>query len=192
MNLLAKTEQLWSKCVKDSLARSHTMESLGMPFDWLAHANTLWAHEIERIKTQLAPKYFELEEALRSSKIIKEKCKNIEFSGKWVLITLRPEEGAINLHRFIYDVNVLAQKPLFIEGEWVFEQCGDNEESVGKGFHSHLLMNCKAYVNVKDITTACGFIKYNCIIQVGSKKGQKFIRTDTDFVCLTVYMLHIT
>lgn len=179
MNLLAKTDQLWTMCIKEAIKRQKINDEIGVPFDYMEYANLLWKQELDRIKNQLAPKYFELEAVLQTAKIIKNKNLN-SLSSKQCLLSLRPEDNAVNLHKFIYDVNLVAKKSLFLEGEWVFEQCSETKENAGKGFHAHLLMVCKNYVNVKDIVNACNFIKYNCKIQVGDKKGKKFLHTEKD------------
>lgn len=168
MNLLQKTEQIWNSCV----SRAGKLQQPEM-------AEMFWKMEINRLKNNLAPKYFELKQALEDAKIMK--SSGTPSNDTWCLITLRPEDGAVPLHRFIYDVDIFCKKSLFLDGEWVFEQCGENDSESGKGFHAHCLMKCKSYVNVKDIINAYKFIKYNCIIQVGRKDGKtKFIRNDKD------------
>lgn len=187
MNLLQKTEQLWTKCIKKAVERKFQMEELQQPFDYMEYAEGLWKQELIAIKTRLAPKYMELEAVLKECNIIK-KDNSTPIEGRYCMITLRPEEGAVNLHRFIFDVKELAHKNLFNKGEWVFEQSGETEEEAGKGFHAHMLMSVKDYVQVKDILNACKFIKYNCMIQVGRKTGQKFIRGEKDLNFATNYI----
>lgn len=103
-----------------------------------------------------------------------------KLSDKWVLITLRPEDGATSLSNFIYDVNTLLGKNMFLKKEWCYEQTGKTEEEQGKGFHCHILATVKNYVNVADIVKATGFIRYNCLTQIGSKNGKKFLHDERD------------
>lgn len=189
MNLLAKTDQLWTMCVKQAIDQKFRMEQIGQEFDYMDHANKLWDQQLDRIRNQLAPKYHELEAVLRTANIIKNKDLN-SLNGKHCFITLRPEPGAINLHRFIFDVKKFADKDLFLSGEYVFEQKGYTEEEMGIGFHAHLLMSCKDYVQVKDIINAYKFIKYNCVIQIGDKKDKKkkFLRTEKDLEFVKNYI----
>lgn len=178
MNLLAKADQIYSKCVKEAVELSNS----GIGLNGLSiaeYSNLLWDKEMNRIRQRLAPKYHELREVLTECKILKEKKEN-SLPTKWVLITLRPEDGACHPSKLLLDTEKLANKSLFTQGEWTIEQTGESPNEAGKGFHTHLLMECKSYVNVKDIITACNFIKYNCIIQIGRKTGVKFLRNQQD------------
>lgn len=137
-----------------------------------------WKAELEKIKKDIIPKYFELKNLLEEEGVIRKDNDGLE--GKWAMITLRPEPGVCKIHTFINDCSKFFGKALFLEKSYVFEQTGKTIEEAGQGFHCHGIVKCKNYVNVKDITTAYTFIPYNCILQIGSKTGKKFLHSQKD------------
>jgi len=183
MNLLAKTDEIYRRIVAkanhDYFADETFVNQMG---GLKTYTKILWDKEMDRIR-QLAPLYHELKQVLTDEKIISNKNDNPDrLPNKWCLLTLRPENDVVPLKSFITDVEKLTKKTAFINGYYCFEQTGESNEDSGKGFHAHLLLKCKDYIKgVKDILQQTNFIKYNCMIQVGSKKGKKFILDKTNF-----------
>lgn len=167
------TEKLYRECCK----RVARMELLDPSINY--HERVDLEFEAERQAfIRLKPKITAMMEAYREVGLLGKQPIGLE--GKWVFVTLRPEEGATDLRNFINDCYVFVNKGMFLQKEYVFEQTGKTEESAGTGFHCHILANVKSYVNVKDIITAWSFVKYNVIIQIGSKTGKKFLKDETD------------
>lgn len=68
---------------------------------------------------------------------------NDKISGKWFFITLRPEKK--HEHRFNdfkQEVMEYLKRTMFIDWTMVFEQKGETEETLGEGYHCHILSRC--------------------------------------------------
>jgi len=138
---------------------------------------------LEHIERNLAPLCRELRTLLIKEEIMAPPDHPLDLVGKWAWITLRPEPGAVPLKTFVSDIAKVAAKNLFTEGSWVYEQVGKTAEEAGEGFHTHMLMRVKDYVQVKDILNALKFISYRCQKQIGND-NKKFIwkQKDLDFL----------
>lgn len=178
MNLLQQTEKIYKNCwCRATLDEANGVIPEGYSFaEWV---ELKWKNEMINIKEILAPKYHELKQILVESRICSSDDESLQ--GRFALITLRPEENTVSLSAFKNDIKKLVDKSLFLDYHYVLEQTGKSEEEMGRGFHTHILAKLKKHTNVQHITTACNFIKYNCIIQVGSKNGKKFLKTKNDY-----------
>lgn len=82
-------------------------------------------------------------------------------------ITIRPDETKISFPDFYHEIYKLVQRKCFINFKLSFEQKGTNEESMGKGFHVHIIAYMKqpSKKNVlRDIySTVKSYTAYNCI-----------------------------
>lgn len=88
-------------------------------------------------------------------------------SEKYYFITIRPDETKINFLQFYKNIYNLIQRKCFISYKLSFEQKGTDNESMGKGFHVHIIANMKQqspgnvlrdiYSSVKEYTA------FNCI-----------------------------
>jgi len=144
---------------------------------------------LEHIEKNLAPLCRDLRTLLIKEEIMAPPDHPLDQVGKWVWITIRPEQGVVSLMTFVSDVTKLAAKNLFTEGSWVYEQVGKTAEEAGDGFHVHMLMKVKDYVQVKDILNAVKFISYKCQTQIGEKdKNKKFVWKQKDLDFLQNYM----
>jgi len=173
VNLLERVDRELRACEKEAMRVCH----LDPNINYHERVRLEWQTKLDRIKF-IAPFYNDMEDALREVGILK--TEDNKLSKKYAMITLRPEEGICKFHTFKYDCEKFFKKSLFINYELAYEQIGTTVDDTGKGFHCHAIVCVKDYVNVKDIITAYKFIPYNCIIQIGSKSGTKFIRTERD------------
>lgn len=99
--------------------------------------------------------------------------------GKHCLITIRPPTGTC-FTTFRMGVERYVKRGLFIKGEYAFEQCGESEDTLGNGFHVHILANVKDYVQFKELNRDVHKdIQGDFMFQVGNDK-KKFLRTPTD------------
>lgn len=99
--------------------------------------------------------------------------------GKYCLITIRPPDGTC-FFNFKTEVERYIKRPYFISGEYAFEQCGENAEDVGNGFHVHILACVKDYVQFKELNRDVHKdVSGDFMFQVGNEK-KKFLRTQTD------------
>lgn len=177
MNLLQQTEKIYKSCWKSAMT-DDLLNQIPEGFTFSEWLERKWKMEMGIIRKQIIPKYHELKQVLIEGKVMKSDEEKIK--DRWALITLRPEPNSCNLQQFIKDVNKVVNKSLIIECEYAFEQTGDNDNNIGQGFHVHILAKLRENCNVQHIITACKFIKYNCIVQVGSKTGKKFLSTNSD------------
>lgn len=99
--------------------------------------------------------------------------------GKYCLITIRPPHGSC-FTTFRLGVERYVKRPYFLNGEYAFEQCGENEDEIGNGFHVHILARVKEYCQFKELNRDVHKdIQGDFMFQVGSDK-KKFLRTQTD------------
>lgn len=82
-------------------------------------------------------------------------------------ITIRPDEKKITFQKFYDDIYKLVQRKCFLSFKLSFEQKGTDNDSIGKGFHVHIIATMKQtspgnvlrdiHSSVKDYTA------FNCI-----------------------------
>jgi len=90
----------------------------------------------------------------------------------WYSINIRPKPG-VYFKDFLYLCHEFCKRKMFIHGEYVFEQKGESEETMGEGFHMHLTAICK-YAKSKILTdTLSTFKKY------AEPQGIKIIKIKT-------------
>lgn len=78
------------------------------------------------------------------------KKNEMKLTGKWFFITLRPENK--HEHRFIEfkpQVEEYLKRSMFEEWLAVYEQKGENIETLGKGFHVHIVAKCADWATKK-------------------------------------------
>lgn len=72
------------------------------------------------------------------------------------MITIRPDDTKAKLVDFIDKVQTLTSRKCFIEGKYSYEQKGTDSESLGSGFHVHIVarmsQNSKGQV-LRDVTS---------------------------------------
>lgn len=68
-----------------------------------------------------------------------------KISGNWMWITLRPADE--HKHRFADFRNLVENtylnRAMFLDKIWVWEQKGETPETIGKGYHVHILANMR-------------------------------------------------
>lgn len=71
----------------------------------------------------------------------------VERMGKevtnWFFITIRPDETKCNFDEFYDIVRKYCQRKFFYEFTLSFEQKGIDDDSIGKGFHVHIVANTR-------------------------------------------------
>lgn len=105
--------------------------------------------------------------------------------GRWYMLTTRPPPGC-NWPRYLHAIETFVSKygGQWCEWEYAFEQTGTSLETMGTGFHCHILFNTNK-VNyypshiLRDAKASFPFIAANCI-QVDSivniTKAKQYIR----------------
>jgi hypothetical protein len=58
---------------------------------------------------------------------------------EWIFITINPKPD-IKLEDFINKIKSLTKWKIFQKGYYVFEQRGENDASIGDGFHAHIML----------------------------------------------------
>lgn len=59
----------------------------------------------------------------------------------WYHISIRPNDNNISFEDFYEFIRKLIERKCFIQYHAVFEQKGENEQDLGKGFHTHIVAN---------------------------------------------------
>lgn len=73
-----------------------------------------------------------------------------KITGKWFFITLRPEKK--HEHRFTdfkAEVMEYLKRTMFVDWSMVFEQKGETQETIGEGYHCHILCKCADWATKK-------------------------------------------
>lgn len=102
------------------------------------------------------------------------------LGDRYALITMRPEDGTC-LVWFEQALNDLQHQPWIKNAEYHMEQVGDTDETLGNGFHAHMV--CKVTKTkragdiVKDLVKH--FEPVRVMIQIGNNKN-KFLKTERD------------
>lgn len=144
--------------------------------------------KFERLNVQWTEKY--LVPMLEEEGAIKPKIKKLD--GNFLFITLRPSDEhkeRFSEFRHIVEKDYLKRR-MFINGTYCWEQKGENEADLGKGYHIHILALCRA-----------GLMKTQCIKDTKSTfkkflKGDvpeafvevKYVRDTDDYKKIETYM----
>ena len=105
--------ELRKRKIKKILEQQYTLETLGLKYKDL---KMIAAHNAAKIKLATA----------------------IEHNNLFCFITINPKPG-ITLPQFIKKIEKLANRSIFTECTYVYEQRGKTESEMGKGMHAHLL-----------------------------------------------------
>lgn len=117
---------------------------------------------------------------------------NNKLAENWLWITLRPppeKEKEFNEFKYICEKDYLSRK-MFLGGQYCYEQKGDTPESMGKGYHIHILAQCRVGLMknqvIKDSkSTFRKWLKgevYDAFVDVD------YVRTESDFNRIEMYM----
>lgn len=184
MNALSLLNGIRKKAIQNAVKES----SMGGDF------TESYEREIERAFYNLEEScklYSRLEDLLIKYKITKGRTLE-ELQGNWFFISLRPpphmEDTFEDFHETVSKAYV--PRKMFLNGSYCFEQCGKTLEELGKGFHCHLLMNCRKGLMktqvVKD--TKSTFRKYLRGEVPDAFVDVKYIRTEADWNRCVAYM----
>lgn len=66
----------------------------------------------------------------------------IQDSAHWYLITIRPADNSVDFNVFRAKVEQFLQRKMFINYHYSFEQKGTSYETLGGGFHVHIVAQC--------------------------------------------------
>lgn len=114
-----------------------------MKQDIMAHSRycndpELNAKQAELIET-VAVNEFEENCKLGIKLMIRFKQLSDELNKQMYFITIRPNEKLITFHKFYELVSKYIARNCFIDWKLTFEQKGDDDKSLGTGFHVHIL-----------------------------------------------------
>lgn len=102
----------------------------------------------------------------------------LTWPDKAIFITIRPNpDVSWDTFRAICDKYV--SRKMFISGTYSFEQKGESEDTLGKGFHIHLVVKSKdnlAQVLKNTINTFKHVAAANCVKVLDTSNGQKLIQ----------------
>ena len=90
--------------------------------------------------TERCPKKLS-QQLIIENKMMKEELK------EWIFITINPKDD-ISITDFKNKIDSITKWKCFYKGFYVFEQRGENENEIGKGMHSHIML-CKYNVERK-------------------------------------------
>lgn len=102
------------------------------------------------------------------------------LSERYALITIRPADGTCLVWFEQAVANFLEHRPWVLGAEYHFEQTGDVFETMGVGFHVHMVVRCKKSIRATEILkdVASDFeCKYS--VQIGNNRN-KFLKTERD------------
>jgi hypothetical protein len=94
--------------------------------------------EFEKYGIEEVHKIFEWHEMKRIEKL--KELKNIEINKEWYFLTINPRPE-ITLKEFMKTIQKAVLKRWITYYIFVIEQRGENEEELGKGFHTHIIFN---------------------------------------------------
>lgn len=123
-------------------------------------------------------------EILESEGMISHSREPRSLPEKWCLITIRPDETP-NIPNFHDALRCGLAKALFLDYMYAFEQKGESTETMGQGFHVHILAKVTETTRVQNIVAALQnkrspLSKYNFVLQVGNGRN-KFIPDETGY-----------
>lgn len=102
--------------------------------------------------------------------------------NKWCMITIRPDKTP-NIQSFHNALRCGLAKPLFLEYTYAFEQKGETVETMGKGFHVHIVAKVRDGTRTQNIIAALTnkrspLGRYTFQLQIGNGRS-KFIPDET-------------
>lgn len=124
-------------------------------------------HEINLLRTdvKIAKK---IQDMLIEEGIMNKEKNNDKLSdNNYWFITLRPNIGSFEHFKNVFELTYLPSLN-FHEYIYCYEQKGENIESIGTGFHVHLIIHLNEYIQLKDLVrkSKCQWSKY-----FGKSKG---------------------
>lgn len=103
--------------------------------------------------------------------------------GQYCLITVRPVAGTCLVY-FEKAIATFMERPFIIGAEYHFEQVGTTPETMGDGFHCHMILHTKSSKRANEIMKDLrGDLECECSIQMGKEIGKKkyyFLKTEKD------------
>ena len=105
--------------------------------------------------TEFCIKFYE-EQDKKKYDMLKGKMGNIPKNDKnYYFLTVNPDTTKIPLPVFMKAIQKAVSKRWISYYEWVIEQRGENEEELGKGYHTHIIFNkgikhCKVVLEMKN------------------------------------------
>lgn len=98
---------------------------------------------------------------------------------RYALITIRPEPGTCLVY-FEKAVKEFMERPWVLGAEYHFEQTGQDEATMGDGFHVHIVAKCKKSIRATEIIAhAARDFECKHTIQIGNQRN-KFLKTERD------------
>lgn len=77
-----------------------------------------------------------------------------KLTGKWFWITLRPSpEHRNRFVEFKQQTFKYLERTMFIKWKLAFEQKGETEETMGEGYHVHIIAQCANWCSIKKMVT---------------------------------------
>lgn len=142
-----------------------------------------------RLQCRLAVKLRDIaiEEGLLKSSTPPSLEESPKLADRYALITIRPIEGTCLVY-FEKAIATYMERPWVHGAEYHFEQTGENHESLGNGFHVHIVAKCKKSIRVPEIEMDArkDLEPITFSIQIGENKSpscpkpRKFLQTERD------------
>lgn len=117
--------------------------------EYMKHWKMAWKQQIKLLDMGLtqAKEYGDLIDVLQRHGFTVKKGDNM-LTGKWFWITLRPAaEHNERFDSFKEQVREYIKRKMFLGWTYAFEQKGETEEEMGKGYHVHIIAECTNNMN---------------------------------------------
>lgn len=127
----------------------------------------------------------EFDELLAVSKSLHERYLQNTHTHPCYFITIRPDDTRVLFIDFKQKIEEYLKKPCFVDFVLSYEQKGESMETLGQGFHCHIVATCKQRSKGELLRNTLSFFKSwiveekiasNCIQVDATKDGQKLIQ----------------
>lgn len=190
MSGLIMTAKAFQKQLKDRKKQiARDMDAgldFGMTMDEVLNAEMDRIAEDFRLQCRLAVK---LKKIAEEEGLIKteDRTPKLEDSptlvGQFCMITVRPVEGTCLVY-FEKAIATFMERPFIIGAEYHFEQVGTTPETMGNGFHCHMILHTKSSKRANDIMKDLrSDLECVCSIEMGKEIGKKkyyILKTERD------------
>lgn len=176
-NLVAKASQINKKIAKEMASRKLVNEELVEHETWTQEEadrlDAMWEAKKVKFCTEAYIKDIQTALVLRDAvrKLEEETGETLlhvpQGSKQAYFITVRPDTRKVSLHQFYNDVRKFVDRKCFIEYKLSFEQKGVSDETLGDGFHVHIVASMKqrskGEVLRDTVNTFKGYTLANCV-----------------------------
>lgn len=136
--IFSHSKSIVTKAKKEASKVADTMELSG--HDWKEWYSKTYDSVIER-EMKLFDEYIDLASNLHD-RFTSIKQGIDPNKKKWFMITIRPDCNKITFDMFYTKVLSFLDRKCFLKGSYSFEQKGESNDSLGQGFHAHIIVEC--------------------------------------------------